>query len=190
MNTSINLMTVAARRRAAVRAGVRSWFKIYLIAGAVMSAVWCVSWWKYYHAGQQRALLEAQYAPIKRTKDTAANNQRRIKELIQYERLSLALAVEQPTVPLFGVFSHAADETDKNVFVQHFDVRRSSKGTINLPDTCVVELRGVGRDDTTIADFIDHLRGQDVFAKVELKSTRAKRIGQDSFREFHVECTM
>ena len=52
----------------------------------------------------------------------------------------------------------------------------------------MVQIRGIGRDDGVIADFVEHLRDEELFSSVELKSTVTTQQNEIVVKEFQVEC--
>ncbi len=183
-------MTPASRRRSAIRGGVRTWIKIYLAAAVAMATAWAISWFDCSQAAATRAELEQHYTPIKELKTSSQNTKGQIDVLREREQTALALAVKRPTTALVTVVSAAARDSGGGVYVKNFDLRQSASMSGEASSQAVLQLRGLGQDDAAVAKFVENLRGGEVFTKVELKSTMAKRMNDTVVREFHVECML
>ncbi|MCA9270071.1 MAG: PilN domain-containing protein [Planctomycetales bacterium] len=190
MSVSVNLMTASARRKSALRAGLRAWITIYLAAGVGLMGLWGVQLWDLQQAKRARDAMESRYEPVKRIKADGKSADERIDALQHDERAALALAARQSALSLIGSVSEAAAGSLGAVYVQEMDVRRGDGDLADDHNPCVVQLRGLARDDAAVAGFCDRLRNSNLYRTVELKSTLAKRNGDAVMREFSVECGM
>lgn len=186
--TSVNLMTPTARRRVVVRASIRKWFTIYCGAIATMAVAWGIAWWDHARAARNRAHFESQYEPINQLKLASTTIEQQIADLQERNGIAFALSRSRPTVSLVGVVSQAVAKTNGGVYLRHLQLHKGDALSNAGASRCAIEIRGLGRDESDIAQLVESIKHQQVFSNVDLKSTIAKRDGDLSLREFLIEC--
>jgi len=188
--SSINLMTTESRRRAILRSALRHWSKAGVLSLVSLTCLWTFDWWQAQKASTERDIVEQQYEPVQRLKAEIQTAKVQLNDLQTNESLAIAMATPRSTLSLFGCVSKAAGEADQSVHIQNLDFTGTDEIVFEGTTASQLKIRGIGRDAVAVTRFVDQLRAEDVFTKVELTSTSAMKLNDAVVREFHVECSL
>jgi len=186
MSIATNLMSSSASRASAARIGLRLWAAVFTVVGILFSVAYSYASQAANEAAAQCASLEAQYEPITQAKDETRAAKKRIETLKQNEVFALNVAKPRPTLALVGAISAAAAQSVDKVYVRHFHYVSAGQDA----DESILMVTGVGEDDAAVTQFVANLADAAVFANVEMKSSNAKRDGENVVREFILQCTV
>jgi Tfp pilus assembly protein PilN len=184
MSIATNLMSPTATRAAAARAGLRWWAAIFTLAGILLSIAYSHASQAANRAATRRASLESRYQPIVEARTETRETRQRIETLKQNEALALNVATPRPTLALVGAISTAAAPLAERVYIRHFHYVSAGRDA----DQSALLVTGVGEDDAAVSQFVANLADVPVFANVEMKSSNAKRNGEQVVREFVLQC--
>ena len=118
MRNTINLMSSRARVRECSRTCVRQWSRILASAAGLLVLHATVTWWPVHINSQQRAVLEAQYNPLRQMKATNKKLARQIAGTLDQSKLELALSKQIPVLTLVGLVSQAIADSEGKVFLE------------------------------------------------------------------------
>jgi len=196
MKTYLNLMPQGLQRRELIRARVRQWSIVWVVAGALAVTVGSIQWTRLGSARSRVLGLQKEYAPVETLQKDNTSIRSQIEELQQREKITLEIADERPVLTLLGSVSRAARECEGNVCVQKLSLKpaRAAGGSrrLNSAETDVqrrLTLNGLGVDNLSVARFVAALRDTGVFSQVDLKSTEATTVNTVQARTYHLECT-
>jgi hypothetical protein len=193
MNRHLNLMPLRVQYRQALWGLARRWLLVAAVAVLVAFGLAWRTWAGYLATLQRQAELRSAVQAARQTLDEVKSMQRQLKATTRQQAVALALADERPVLTLLGVVSQAARASDVEVAMEKLSfTAAAAEGKAKSPALAVanrLELRGVGRDNVAIAQFVAAMRDAGVFAAVDLKATAPSQLGSAQVRTFHVECT-
>lgn len=184
MKTHLNLLPHRLIRRQAVWAHLKVW----VVVGAIALTLALGMSWQLAQtslaARRKRDQLEEQYRPVTQAEADIKQMRIEIARLRQEQLIVLALANDEPALPLVGLVSRAARASESEVIVQHL----SFTDNPNSPSPRILSVQGMAKGTLAIARFAAKLRDSNAFASVDLKSTEVQTSEGGATHRYHLEC--
>ncbi len=190
MRNTINLMSSRARVRECSRTRVRQWSRILAAAAGLLVLHATVTWWPVHINSQQRAVLEAQYNPLRQMKATNKKLAGQIASTLDQSKLELALSKQIPVLTLVGLVSQAIADSEGKIFLQRIAYTQKAEtppATGGSPPQ--VALEGFSADPDAVEQLAESLRSALPFADVKLEPIRSIEINQYPMQTFQIECS-
>jgi len=135
-------------------------------------------------------MTEALYEPIRALKTENAQLQKKIETLREQERIPLALSREKPVTVLLGLVGKAVADENGQVYLQQLDLQQDALASAASSEpTASIVLKGVGLHGAAVTKFVDSLRTALPFTAVELASTQAVEVNQQTRQTFTIRCS-
>jgi Tfp pilus assembly protein PilN len=193
MKRHVNLMSSSARVRTIVRTRIRQWSLACICVVTVFAPLLLYSWWPVYQKGQNIAVLEAQYEPIRQQKISNRAFQEQIEQIHANEHIALALAkIDTPVVTLLGLVGKAVSGAHESVVLERVKFSQDTMlQNANASNTePAIDLAGFGLDDNAVNLFASSLQAAFPFGKVELQLSEYEEIHQQRMQRFVIHCSL
>ena len=190
MKRHLNLMSDRSRFRESMRRRMRQWSWVLAFTALVLLPLGSFQWWNCRQERQQREIVEQLYEPIRALKKKNVQLQKQIEALRLQERIPLVLSNEKPVSVLLGLVGKAVAESNGQVYVQHLHLQQDPiAAAISNQPSATVELKGLGLHGAAVARFVDSLRTTLPFSSVELASTQAVELHQQTRQTVTIRCS-
>ncbi len=197
----MNLLPPATRLRHAMRRQLQRWSCIWILC-VVAAAVGCVpSIQRVLHWRQQLAAIEPLAAQTRQVVARTAQIEQEIQLAAQRMSTIEQLQPADHSLPLLSMLTHGVIESDRAIQIQRFSMHseRVSPATRKAQQEqgdpwadrevkTVASIHGIALHDQAVSRFIEHLRADELFRQVHLKSTGVLTSAVTDGREFHLEC--
>ncbi len=189
MRSSLNLMSLAARRQECLRTRLRQWLALLGVTAAFVCLFAAERYWTYHHAVHKQLRLEAKYEPLAELQKSNKSLTRQIDTIRKEEQFVLALSNREPVVTLLGVLGESIANSNNHVFLQKIELSHAVESTSPVARQSTLELAGIANSGPAVKDFADALQRALPFDKVGVTSTKEQRLKQQSVQEFSWEGT-
>ncbi|MCR9116734.1 MAG: PilN domain-containing protein [bacterium] len=190
MSVSLNLIPSKLQQQAVVRRALMRWSRILICALAAMATMWGIQSWRSENFRQRLHSLRQQTEPITELKSDIAAAEQQLQNLKTENHQLLRLASPRSAASILAAVSQASKQPEKPIYIERYSFARSSWSEVEDASGGTISLAGTGATDTDISQFVEQLRTCGFFVSVELKSTRAKLVGEIEMREFVLECVL
>jgi hypothetical protein len=190
MNSSINLMSLGARRQECWRMRLWQWTKALLVCTGFLVAVTAVQYAAYVKTYAEQQVLEAKYEPVNELKNANKLLTRQIGAIRAEEQFVLALSEREPTLTLLGLLGDTVLDSNGRLFVQKIELRNLvSAAGVQVPAQTSLYVAGLANSSTAVNQFAEALKSQLPFGKIDITSTKEVRMKQQSMNDFNLQCT-
>ena len=190
MKSSLNLMSLGARRQECRRTRQRQW--CFVLAGILLclSLVTTERFFSHRSTLRQQHALEAKYEPIGALKAANKILAKQIAAIRDEEQFVLALSKREPTITLLGLLGDAVADGDSHVFLQKIElvnVGLESMAKDGLGTQ--LDVAGIANSTSAVNEFKETLQASLPFGKIDISSTKEYQLKQQSMQDFSLQCT-
>jgi len=176
MKSSLNLLSLQARKREQIRRARRLWLRVLAATCSTLLVAGLMQWQLCQRAASHHTAAAARYEPIRRLKADNTSLSQQIKKLSTKERIPLALAQQEPLLGLIGfVAGEFAAHRDRayvrQIAIEYNPLAPNSNDTSAL----VVDLQGVTVDPSAATALAESLRQTGPFKAVRISTSKASR---------------
>jgi len=190
MNEHLNLIPESELTRIRVRQSINFW-----LLAAVVTAIGLVAM-SFNHrrvlnlSTQRLDALEREFEPVRSLQARLVQYRARLEEIHRIRSQTYDVEQRRPMITLMAALSQAAADAQQNVAIANLDLQSfPSPDPMSVNPCYRLTIRGVGIDNSSIAEFASSLQQSKLFSSVDLHETTSTRLNELDVRQFELECT-
>jgi Fimbrial assembly protein (PilN) len=188
MTTTINLMSLHARRRECSRTRIRQWSTAVGALCGVLALLSLERYVAYRTISERQFALQNKYDPIAELKTANQILAKQIAAIRGEEQFVLALSEREPTITILGLLGKAVSEADQRIFLQKLELfNQSLEVGSPVAKKIVLDMAGIANSGSAVNQFADKLRQSLSFGKVEITSAKEYQVKQQTMHDFSLQ---
>lgn len=207
MNSNINLLPVAFRKRLLVWARIRQWMIVNAVIVLAMSCWGGNEYLRMLSEKNNLAQLNEKALPVRKISQANLILTKRSQELLQKQKSISRIKNSDAHLQVLGVISLCTKPMRSDLHVVYFkleegfkqqSVKKSPSTNRHVPVApklphkkgMRLDLKGFASSDETISEFVAALKAYECFDAVELKIVNRVEISSRVVRSYQIECTL
>jgi hypothetical protein len=186
MKNGVNLMSEAARLRAALRLRVKHWAGVWALLVTVAAPFLLVRWMERQGTEQERAAREASYEPFSRLTAESRQLKSDAQAFVKTEDIPLKLSRKRSVAALLNLTSKAAATSNGELFVQQVTFVQEPLASSDSSKGKLV-IKAVGTLTYDVAAFVEAMT-QPPFSTVRVLSTEVESQEGVEQKSYMLEC--
>jgi Tfp pilus assembly protein PilN len=189
MRSSLNLMSLSARRKECRRMRKRHWSFVLASVLVCLGLVTTQRYLSHMSTLRQQHALESKYEPIGALKSANKILAKQIAAIRDEEQFVLALSKREPTITLLGLLGNAVADGDSHVFLQKIElvnVGLESMAKDGLGTQ--LDVAGIANSTSAVNAFKETLQESLPFGKIDISSTKEYQLKQQTMQDFSLQC--
>ena len=190
MKHHLNLLPESSRRREHLRGTLKFWSAatVIVVIGLVFLAI--KQWNMVEISDQKLQAVSRKFEPTRRLQAEWVRHQKRLEEVQAMRERTYDIERRHPFSTLLALLSHAVAETENRVCIVSLTLSSTpANNSMSIHSDTRVVLKGIGIDNSVIADFTNHLETSGLFHSVDLNATHLEEINEYQARQFEIVFT-